>query len=111
MPLALTDEQLSAVYAAAQPLDVADRAAFLQTVAAALRNRTDPGDGDVHRAVREAQRLYFRRRSTRRTRPCRCARSVSPDALAFLHFYNLAIHRLVDDDFFKRRRRHGCLIQ
>jgi hypothetical protein len=41
------------------PLDVADRAAFLQAVAAALRNRPDPGDGDVHRACREAQRRFF----------------------------------------------------
>jgi hypothetical protein len=58
--LTLTDDQLDTVFAAAQPLDVADRAAFLQAVAAALRNRPEPGDGDVHRAVREAQRLYFR---------------------------------------------------
>jgi hypothetical protein len=56
---ALTDQQLSAVYAAAQPLDVAGRAAFLQAVAVALSNRPDPGDGDVHRAAREAQRRFF----------------------------------------------------
>ena len=59
MPLALTDDQLSAVYAAAQPLEVADRDPFLQAVAAALSNHTDPGDGDVHRACREAQRRFF----------------------------------------------------
>jgi hypothetical protein len=59
-PIALTDDQLSAVYSAAQPLDVADRGPFLQAVAAALRNRAEPGDGDVHRAIRAVQRLYFR---------------------------------------------------
>jgi hypothetical protein len=30
MPLALTDDQMTAVYAAAQPLDLADREPFLQ---------------------------------------------------------------------------------
>jgi hypothetical protein len=34
MPIALSDEQLAAVMAAAQPLALADRSAFLEDVAA-----------------------------------------------------------------------------
>ena len=58
--LALTDSQLSAVYAAAAPLDVADRAPFLEAVASALSDHAEPGDGDVFRAVRDAQRKFWR---------------------------------------------------
>jgi hypothetical protein len=54
-PLALTDEQLSAVYAAAEPLVPADRSLFLQDVAAELDGK-ELGDG---RVVREVQRRYF----------------------------------------------------
>jgi hypothetical protein len=58
-PLALTDEQLDAVYRAAQPLDVDLRAAFLETVARALSREAELGDGAVQRACREAQKLYW----------------------------------------------------
>jgi hypothetical protein len=56
----LSDEQLSAIMRAAQPLAPADRGAFLQAVAAALRSHPEIGDGAVHRAVAEVQRQYFR---------------------------------------------------
>jgi hypothetical protein len=60
MPLALTDEQLSAIMAAAEPLAPADRSAFLEDVAAALAALPVVGDGAVNRVVREAQSKYFR---------------------------------------------------
>jgi hypothetical protein len=59
-PIALTDEQLSAVMAAAQPLAPADRSAFLEDVAAALTALPIVGDGAVNRVVREVQSRYFR---------------------------------------------------
>lgn len=60
MPLlALTDAQLDSIMTAAQPLALSDRALFLAAVADALGDRVEPGDGDVHRAVREAQRRFW----------------------------------------------------
>jgi hypothetical protein len=58
-PLALSDEQLDAVFRAARPLRVADRDAFLQEVAAALQGRSEIGDGDVYRAIAEVQRKFW----------------------------------------------------
>jgi hypothetical protein len=58
-PIRLTDSQLDAVLAAARPLRVADRDAFLQDVAAALQGRSEIGDGDIHRAVQAAQRKFW----------------------------------------------------
>jgi hypothetical protein len=57
MPLALSDEQLGAIVAAAQPIAPVDRAAFLEAIAAALRGRVI-GDGSVYLAIAEAQRRY-----------------------------------------------------
>jgi hypothetical protein len=57
-PIALTDSQLEAVMAAAQPLAPADRGRFLQAVAEALRGQ-EVGDGAVYLAIAEAQRKYF----------------------------------------------------
>jgi hypothetical protein len=59
MPLALTDAQLDAVFAAAKPLPRASRDAFLLDLAAALAGIADPGDGDVARVVRVIQRRFF----------------------------------------------------
>jgi hypothetical protein len=56
-PIALTDSQLAAVTAAAQPLAPADRSAFLEAVAAALRGR-EVGDGAVYLAISEVQRKF-----------------------------------------------------
>jgi hypothetical protein len=54
-PIRLTDAQLTAVYRAAAPIDPARRDAFLQRVADSLAGCRSPGDGDVFRAVRDAQ--------------------------------------------------------
>jgi hypothetical protein len=58
-PISLSDSQLQQVLAAAAVLHVADRDAFLRSVAERLRHQ-QVGDGAVGRAVREAQREYFR---------------------------------------------------
>jgi hypothetical protein len=55
----LTDSQITSIFAAARPLAVQDRDPFLQEVAAALAGITDPGDGDVARAIRLVQRKHF----------------------------------------------------
>jgi len=59
MPLALSDDQLSAVMRAAGTLNVADRDDFLRVVAAALAGR-ELGDGLVGRVCAEAQKRFFR---------------------------------------------------
>jgi hypothetical protein len=58
-PIRLTDAQLNAVIAAARPLAVASRDAFLLDLAAALQGIPDTGDGDVARAIRTVQRKHF----------------------------------------------------
>jgi hypothetical protein len=57
-PIRLTDEQMDAVLAAARPLRVVDRDAFLQDVAAALQGRPELGDGAVYRVLAEVQRRH-----------------------------------------------------
>jgi hypothetical protein len=59
MPIALSDAQLDAIFAAARPLAVRDRDGFLQAVAEQLHGRRDLGDGDVDRAIRAVQRRFF----------------------------------------------------
>jgi hypothetical protein len=59
-PLALTDNQLTAILYGAQPLRPHDRDDFLRAVADALANGGGPvGDGDVNRAIRAAQKKFF----------------------------------------------------
>jgi hypothetical protein len=58
-PIALTDAQLTAIFAAARPLAVQDRDPFLQDVAGLLAGIADPGDGDIHRAIRAVQKKHF----------------------------------------------------
>jgi hypothetical protein len=58
-PIRLSDSELDAVMAAARPLDVGDRDAFLQSVAAALANCTEIGPGAVYRIVAETQHRFF----------------------------------------------------
>jgi len=53
--LAFTDEQLTQIRAAAQPIPRAQRQAYLERVAALLSDRTF-GNGDVQRAAAQAQR-------------------------------------------------------
>ena len=57
-PLRLTDDQLTAVLRAAEPLAVGDRGAFLRDVAAALQGQ-ELGDGTVYEAIAQAQRQYY----------------------------------------------------
>jgi hypothetical protein len=59
MPLKLTDAELDAVFAAAQPIPVSRRDAFLQDVAKFLRGCAEVGPGHVYRAIVEAQRAHF----------------------------------------------------
>jgi hypothetical protein len=58
-PLRLTDDELSAVFAAAKPLRVADRDAFLQQMAITLQACREIGPGVVHRVCVETQRAFF----------------------------------------------------
>jgi hypothetical protein len=60
MPRALSDTQRDAVLRAAEALHVADRALFVEAVAAALHDCPEPGDGEVYRAVRKVLRQLFR---------------------------------------------------
>ena len=57
-PIGLTDEQMTAVYRAAGPLEPRARSAFLGALASALRGRGEIGDGELHQAIRETQRKY-----------------------------------------------------
>ena len=56
---AASDSELDAVFAAARPLDVGARDAFLQAVASALQNCAEIGPGTVHRVCAVAQRQFF----------------------------------------------------
>jgi hypothetical protein len=56
-PISFTDSQLDQVLAGAAPLHASDHEAYLQTVADMLQGVSEPGDGQVYRAVREAQRI------------------------------------------------------
>jgi hypothetical protein len=56
----LKDEELDAVFRAAQPLRVEDRDAFLQAVADEIqRYNGDIGPGAVFKICRETQRRFF----------------------------------------------------
>jgi hypothetical protein len=59
MPLRLTDSELDAVMAAARPIAVERRDAFLQQVAVTLQAYRELGPGLVHRVVAQVQREYF----------------------------------------------------
>ena len=58
-PIRLSDAELDAVFAAARPLAVRDRDAFLAHVADQLSACVEIGPGSVAKACREAQRLFF----------------------------------------------------
>ena len=81
-PILLSDDELSAVLAAARPLAVERRDAFLQQVASSLQSCGEIGPGSVHRAIAEAQRAHFDP-PLEPKRPSRCARDVShPERLS-----------------------------
>jgi hypothetical protein len=54
----LTDTELEIVFAAARPLEVNERVAFMQEVAEALGRLPQLGDGIVHRTVADVQRRH-----------------------------------------------------
>lgn len=58
-PLKLSDDELSAVLAAARPLPVECRDAFLQQVASALQGCGEIGPGVVYRVAAQVQREFF----------------------------------------------------
>jgi hypothetical protein len=57
-PIRLSDSELDAVLAAARPLPIERRDAFLQAVAAELSGR-EVGPGVVHHVCAETQRAFF----------------------------------------------------
>jgi len=59
-PLALSDSELTTIMAACRPLSPADRDVFLRSVAFALEQLPELGDGAVSRVCREIQSRYFR---------------------------------------------------
>jgi hypothetical protein len=59
MPIALTDTELDIVFAAARPLEVADRDPFLREVASRLSSFQQLGDGLVFQICREVQREHW----------------------------------------------------
>jgi hypothetical protein len=56
----LTDDQLDQIARAAAPLSLGDQQRFRKAVEDLLNGITQPGDGEVFRAVREAQRRFWR---------------------------------------------------
>jgi hypothetical protein len=58
-PIRLSDSELDAIFAAARPLAVENRDAFLRQVASLLSGCVEVGPGTVHRAIAQAQRQYF----------------------------------------------------
>ena len=59
-PLALSDSEIAHIRSAARVLAVADRDAFLRSVAFALEQLPELGDGVVSRTCREIQSRYWR---------------------------------------------------
>ena len=58
--LKLTDDELTHLFQAAAPIAIERRDDFLEAVAAILLGSAGPiGPGTVHRAIAQAQRLYF----------------------------------------------------
>jgi hypothetical protein len=58
MPLALSDDLYAVVQAAAAPIAPAERAQFLQELAAELERHPEIGPGLVHRAAAQLQKKY-----------------------------------------------------
>jgi hypothetical protein len=58
-PIALSDDQMSAILAASHPLSPDARGPFLEACARALAGLPEVGDGIVHRVVVQVQRQFF----------------------------------------------------
>jgi hypothetical protein len=58
-PIRLTDEELSAIMLACQPLAPEARDGFVRAVAASLQSCPEIGPGTVYRAIEQAQRAHF----------------------------------------------------
>ena len=58
-PVKLSDDELSAIMTACQPLAPAARDGFVRAVANALQGCAEVGPGSVHRAIVAAQREHF----------------------------------------------------
>ena len=58
-PIALSDDELSAIMDAAKPLHPVDRDRFLRAVAEAITALPEIGPGSVHRAIAELQKRFF----------------------------------------------------
>ena len=58
-PIRLSDAELDAVMAAARPIAVGRRDAFLQEIAIMLHGCVEIGPGAVHRICAEVQRRHF----------------------------------------------------
>jgi hypothetical protein len=58
-PLALSDSEYDQVVAACRPLHPDQRGAFLEALAAELRDAGELGDGKVHRVIAQVQRQFW----------------------------------------------------
>jgi hypothetical protein len=58
-PIKLTDDELTAVLAAAKPIAIDRRDDFLQAVANELSRYAELGPGIVHRVIVQVQRDFF----------------------------------------------------
>ena len=70
-PLKVPISELEAVMAAARPLAVDRRDAFLQAIVGALQGRTETGAGAIYRVCRELQRAHFDAPDLSQGRPSR----------------------------------------
>ena len=59
-PISLSDQQLEAVFAATRPLQPPEREAFLTALAVLYAGRSEIGDGELFRSIRELQREHFK---------------------------------------------------
>jgi hypothetical protein len=58
-PIHLTDDQLTAIFAASHPLQPNQRSQFLEACAQELAQLGEIGDGAVHRVVSAVQKRFF----------------------------------------------------
>ena len=65
--ISLSDDQLSMVMHAAEPLDPAMRSAFLAALAALLSTAGEIGDGTIGRAIRELRHEFHQPLSVSRS--------------------------------------------